>query len=40
MVQKKMKKNITSSLFSFFFFSVSFIDVMGGNITVNLKELH
>ena len=26
--------------FDFFFFSVFFMDVVGGKITINLKELH
>jgi hypothetical protein len=38
-VQKTSRKNVTStvSIFSSFLF---LMDVMGGNITVNLKELH
>jgi len=39
-VQKTSTKNVTSTVFYFFFFSVFLMDVMGGKITVNLKELH
>jgi len=39
-VQKTSRKNVTSTAFIFFFFSVFFMDVMGGKITVNLKDLH
>jgi len=39
MVQKTSRRNVTSTV-SFFFFSVFFMDVMGGKIMINLKELH
>jgi len=35
-----IKKECNVNCFDFFFFSVSLMDVMGGKITVNLKELH
>jgi hypothetical protein len=35
-----IKKGCNVSCFDFFFFSVFFMDVMGGKITINLKELH
>jgi hypothetical protein len=35
-----IKKECNISCFDFFFFSVFLMDVMGGKITVNLKELH
>jgi len=34
----KKECNVNSS--DFFFFSVFLMDVMGGKITINLKELH
>jgi hypothetical protein len=39
-VQKISRKNVTSTVLDFFFFSVSLMDIMGGKITINLKELH
>ena len=39
MAQKTSRKNLTSNLFDFFFFSVFLMDVMGGKITINLKDL-
>jgi hypothetical protein len=39
-VQKTSRKNVTSTALIYFFFSVFLMDVMGGKITVNLKELH
>jgi hypothetical protein len=35
-----IKKECNVNCFDFFFFSVSLMDVVGGKITVNLKELH
>jgi len=35
-----IKKECNVNCFDFFFFSVFLVDVMGGKITVNLKELH
>jgi hypothetical protein len=35
-----VKKECNFNCFDFFFFSVFLMDVMGGKITVNLKELH
>jgi len=35
-----IKKEHNVNCFYFFFFSVSLLDVMGGKITLNLKELH
>jgi len=35
-----IKKECNVNCFDFFFFSVSLMDVMGGKITINLKELH
>jgi len=35
-----IRKECNVNCFDFFFFSVFLIDVMGGKITVNLKELH
>jgi hypothetical protein len=34
------KKECNVNCFDFFFFSVFLMDVMGGKITINLKELH
>ena len=34
------KKECKVNCFDFFFFSSSLMDIMGGKITVNLKELH
>ena len=39
-VQKTSRKNVTSTGLVFSFFSVFLMDVIGGKITVNLKELH
>jgi len=39
-VQKTSRKNVTSTVLIFFFFSVFLLDVRGGKITINLKELH
>jgi hypothetical protein len=39
-VQKPSRKNVMPTVLSFFFFSVFLMDVMGGKITINLKELH
>ena len=36
-VQKTSRENVTSSVF---FFYVFLMDVMGGKITINLKEMH
>ena len=35
-----IKKECKVDCFEFFFFSVFFMDVMGGKTTNNLKELH
>ena len=35
-----IKRECTVNCFDFFFFSVVLMDVMGGKITINLKELH
>jgi hypothetical protein len=35
-----IKKECNVNCFDFFFFSVFLMDVMGGKITANLKELH
>ena len=35
-----IKKECNINCFDFFFFSVFLMDVMGGKITINLKELH
>jgi len=35
-----IQKECNINGFDFFFFSVFLVDVMGGKITVNLKELH
>jgi hypothetical protein len=35
-----IKTECNVNCFDFFFFSVFLMDVMGGKITVNLKELH
>jgi hypothetical protein len=35
-----IKKECNVSRFDFFFFSVCLMDVVGGKITNNLKELH
>jgi hypothetical protein len=35
-----IKKEYNVNCFDFFFFSVFLMDVMGGKITINLKELH
>ena len=35
-----IKKECNVNSFEFFFFSVSLMDVTGGKITINLKELH
>jgi len=35
-----IKKECNINCFDFFFFSVFLMDVMGGKITVSLKELH
>jgi len=35
-----IKKDCNVNCFYFFFFSVFFMDVMGGKITIILKELH
>jgi len=34
------QKECNVNYFDFFFFSVFLMDVMGGKITINLKELH
>jgi ketosteroid isomerase-like protein len=39
-VQKTARKNVMSTGLIFFFFSVFLMEVMGGKITTNLKELH
>jgi hypothetical protein len=38
-VQKTSRKKVTSC-FDFFFFCVFLMDVMGGKITINLKEMN
>ena len=38
--QKTSRKNVMSTVLIFFFFSIFLMDVMGGKITINLKELH
>jgi len=38
-VQKTSRKNVTSTVLIFSSFSVFFMDIMAGKITVNLKEL-
>jgi hypothetical protein len=35
-----IKKECNVNCFDSFFFSVFLVDVMGGKITINLKELH
>jgi len=35
-----IKKECNLNCFDFFFFSVFLMDVMGGKITISLKELH
>jgi len=35
-----IKSECNVNCFEFFFFSVFFMDVTGGKITINLKELH
>jgi hypothetical protein len=35
-----IKTECNVNCFDFFFFPVSLMDVMGGKITINLKELH
>jgi hypothetical protein len=35
-----IKKECNVNCFDFFFFFVFLMDIMGGKITVNLKELH
>jgi len=35
-----IKKECNVNCLDFFFFSVFLMDVMGGRITINLKELH
>jgi len=35
-----IKKECNVNCFGFFLFSVFLMDVMGGKITINLKELH
>jgi hypothetical protein len=37
-VQKTSRKNVTSNVL--IFFSLLLMDIMGGKITINLKELH
>jgi len=39
-VQKTSRKNVTSTVLIFSFFSAFLMDVMGGKITINLKEVH
>jgi len=39
-VQKTSRNNVTSTVLIFSSFLSFLVDVMGGNITVNLKELH
>jgi len=39
-VQKTSRKNVTSTVLIFSFFSVFLMDVMGGKITINFKEPH
>ena len=40
MVQKASRKNVTSTVLIFTSFLSFLMDVMGGKITINLKELH
>jgi len=35
-----IKKEFNVNCFDFFFFSAFSVDVVGGTITINLKELH
>jgi len=35
-----IKRECNINCFDFFFFSVFLIDIMGGKITINLKQLH
>jgi len=37
---ENIKKERNVNCFDFFFFSLFLMDVMGGKITINLKELH
>jgi hypothetical protein len=37
---ENIKKECIVNCFDFFFFSVFLMDVMGGKIAINLKELH
>jgi len=39
LLQKTSRKNVTSTVLIFSSF-LSYMDVMGGKITINLKELH
>jgi len=39
-VQKTSRRNVTSTVLIFSLFSVFLVDVRGGKITMNLKELH
>jgi hypothetical protein len=39
-VSEDIKKECDVNCFDFLFFSVFLMDVVGGKITVNLKELH
>jgi hypothetical protein len=40
MVQKTSRKDVTSNVLIFFFFSVFLMEFMEGKFTINLKELH
>jgi len=39
-LQKTARNNITSTVLIFFFFSAFSMEIMGGKITINSKELH
>jgi hypothetical protein len=39
-VQKTSRKNVTSAVLIFFFFSVFLMDVVGGKTTINLQETY
>jgi hypothetical protein len=39
-VSEGIKKEFNVNCFDFFFFSIFLVGIMGGKITINLKELH
>jgi len=40
LASEDIKKECNVNCFDFFFFSIYLMDVMGGKITINLKDLH